>query len=33
MEDFKGRLHFQFGVVSRRVVLREEVTFEGPNHV
>ena len=33
MEDFKWRLHFQFGVVSRRVVLREEVTFEGPNHV
>ena len=32
IEDFAWRLHFQCGVVFRRVVLRE-VYFEGPNHV
>ena len=32
IEDFKWRLHFQFGVVFWKAVLRE-VYFEGPNHV
>ena len=32
IEDFKWRLHFQFGVAFWRVVLRE-VYFEGPNCV
>ena len=32
IEDFKWRLHFQFGVAFWRVVLRE-VYFEGPNRV
>ena len=31
-EDFKWRLHFQFGVAFWRVFLRE-VYFEGPNRV
>jgi hypothetical protein len=32
IEDFKWRLHFQFGVAFWRVVLRE-VYFEGPNRI
>jgi hypothetical protein len=31
-EDFKGRLHFQFGFAIWRIVLREAY-FEGPNRI
>ena len=32
IEDFKGRLHFQFGIAFWRVVLKE-VYSEGPNRI